>query len=106
MLFDKQAIRQRLAMQQAGVDAGRQLLYHCGWLMEQGVEATREVSELTAYAGELVNEVLYDCVQFHGGHGYMRETAVERMARDARVMSIGGGATEVMLEDIAKRSKV
>ena len=106
VLFDKQVIRQRLAMQQAKVDAGRQLLYHSAWLMEQGVDATREVSELKAYAGELVNQVLYDCVQFHGGAGYMRETPVERMSRDARVMSIGGGATEVMLEEVAKRSKV
>jgi len=56
-----------------------------------------------AYCGDLVNRVLYDCVQFHGGMGYMRETAVERMARDARIHAIGGGATEVMLEEIAKR---
>jgi acyl-CoA dehydrogenase len=42
-------------------------------------------------------------VQFHGGMGFMRETAVERMARDARVQSIGGGASEVMLEEVAKR---
>ena len=103
-LFEKQAIRQRLAMQQARTDAARALLYHCAWLMEQGVDATREVSELKALAGELVNQVLYDCVQFHGGQGYMRETPVERMARDARVMPIGGGATEVMLDEVAKRS--
>jgi acyl-CoA dehydrogenase len=56
-----------------------------------------------AYCGELVNKVLYDCVQFHGGMGYMRETAVERMSRDARVQAIGGGASEVMLEEVAKR---
>ena len=56
-----------------------------------------------AYCGELVNEVMYDCVQFHGGIGYMRESTIERMSRDARVRSIGGGATEVMLEEVAKR---
>ena len=56
-----------------------------------------------AYCGELVNRVLYDCVQFHGGMGYMREMAVERMSRDARVQAIGGGASEVMLEEVAKR---
>ena len=53
--------------------------------------------------GTLVNEVMYDCLQFHGGMGYMRETAIERMTRDARVQAIGGGATEVMLEEVAKR---
>jgi acyl-CoA dehydrogenase len=56
-----------------------------------------------ALAGDLVNQVLYDCVQFHGGMGFIRETAVERMARDARVQAIGGGASEVMLEEVAKR---
>jgi acyl-CoA dehydrogenase len=56
-----------------------------------------------AYCGELVNDVMYDCVQFHGGMGFMRESTIERMARDARVQAIGGGATEVMLEEVAKR---
>ncbi len=73
------------------------------WLDAQGFDATKEVSMAKAYCGELVNEVLYDCVQFHGGMGYMRETLVERLYRDARVYPIGGGATEVMLEEVAKR---
>ena len=49
---------------------------------------------------------MYDCVQFHGGMGYITETPVERMSRDARILPIGGGATEVMLEEVAKRSMV
>ena len=43
------------------------------------------------------------CQQFHGGMGFIRETAIERLWRDARVLAIGGGATEVMLEEVAKR---
>jgi len=105
-LYDKQTIQQRLAMMQARVDAGRQLAYHCAWLMEQGVEAVKEVSGLKAYMGELVNEVLYVCVQFHGGMCYMRESTIERMSRDARIQSIGGGATEIMLQEVAKRSYI
>jgi acyl-CoA dehydrogenase len=58
---------------------------------------------IKAMCGELVNEVTYACLQFHGGFGYMREATIERMARDARVQAIGGGATEVMLDEIAKR---
>jgi acyl-CoA dehydrogenase len=58
---------------------------------------------MKALCGTLVNEVMYDCGQFHGGMSFIRETAIERMYRDARVQSIGGGATEVMLEEIAKR---
>jgi len=102
-LWDKQTVRQRLAMLAARVAAGRQLVYHAAWLDAQGRDCVKEVSMVKAYCGELVNEVMYACQQFHGGFGYMREAAIERMARDARVQSIGGGATEVMLEEIAKR---
>lgn len=102
-LWDRQAIRQRMAERAAQVEAGRQLLYAAAWKDAQGQDCVREVSMVKAYCGDLVNRVLYDCVQFHGGMGYMRETPVERMARDARIHAIGGGATEVMLEEIAKR---
>jgi acyl-CoA dehydrogenase len=103
VLWDKQAIRQRLAQRAAEVEAGRQLVYSAAWKAARGIDCVKEVSMVKAYCGELVNRVLYDCVQFHGGMGYMRETPVERMARDARIQAIGGGATEVMLEEIAKR---
>lgn len=103
VLFDKQAIRQRLAMLEAKNQAARQFLYHCAWLAAQKRECVREVSMLKALTGELVNEVMYACQQFHGGAGYMRESAIERLTRDARVLAIGGGATEVMLEEVAKR---
>ena len=102
-LWNKQAIRQRLAMRAAEVEAGRQLVYSTAWRDAQGHDVTREVSMVKAYCGELVNAVMYDCVQFHGGMGFMRESTIERMARDARVQSIGGGASEVMLEEVAKR---
>ncbi len=102
-LWSKQAIRQRLSELAGKVEAGRQLVYHAAWLDAKGFDATKEVSMVKAYCGELVNEVMYDCVQFHGGLGFMRESTIERMSRDARVQAIGGGATEVMLEEVAKR---
>jgi acyl-CoA dehydrogenase len=102
-LWNKQAIRQRLSMLAARTEAARQLLYHCAWLVDEGRDAVREISMLKALTGELVNEVAYSCQQFHGGMGYMRECPIERLVRDARVLSIGGGATEVMLEEVAKR---
>ncbi len=102
-LWDKQAIRQRLAMRQAELDAGRELTYRAAWLAEQGEDVVREVSEVKAFVGEMANRVLYDCVQFHGGMGFISETAVERVYRDVRIASIGGGATEVMLDEVAKR---
>ncbi|MBL6612709.1 MAG: acyl-CoA dehydrogenase family protein [Reyranella sp.] len=103
VLWDKQAIRQRLAQRQSEVAAARQLLYHTAWLDAQGLNCVQEVSMVKALCAELNNKVLYDCQQFHGGGGYLRGTAIERMVRDARVESIGGGATEVMLEEVAKR---
>ncbi len=102
-LWEKQAIRQRVAMRQAELDAARELTYHAAWLTDQGEETVRVVSEVKALVGELVNSILYECVQFHGGMGYITETAVERLYRDVRIHSIGGGATEVMLEEVAKR---
>ena len=63
----------------AKVEAGRQLVWHAASLDAAGKDCVKEVSMVKAYCGELVNEVMYDCLQFHGG------------------------ATEVMLEEVAKR---
>jgi acyl-CoA dehydrogenase len=107
-LYDLGAIRQRMAMNQAQLDAVRASMYHAAWLgddvMGPGLDNVKEMSGVKAFGAELVNRIMYDCVQFHGGMGYMRETPVERMSRDARILPIGGGATEVMLEEVAKRS--
>ena len=105
-LFDLGAIRQRLAMDQAKLDAVRASMYHAAWLGEQGGDDVKAVSGLKAFGAEVVNQIMYDCVQFHGGMGYMRESAIERMYRDARILPIGGGATEVLLEEVAKRSYI
>ena len=102
-LWDKQTIRQRIAMLDAKTRAARQFMYHCAWSVTQKRDIVQEVSMLKALTGELVNEVLQTCQQFHGGMGFIRETAIERLWRDARVLGIGGGATEVMLEEVAKR---
>jgi acyl-CoA dehydrogenase len=102
-LWEQQTIRQRLSMLDAKTRAARQFMYHCAWRVTQGHDIVQDVSMLKALTGELVNEVVQACQQFHGGMGYIRETAIERLWRDARVLAIGGGATEVMLEEVAKR---
>jgi len=102
-LWDKQAIRQRLSMLSARVEAGRQLVRHAAAIDAEGRDCVKEVSMAKAYCAELLNDVVYDCLQFHGGFGYIKDSAIERMYRDARVQTIGGGATEVMLEEVAKR---
>jgi acyl-CoA dehydrogenase len=103
VLWEKQAIRQRIAMRQSELDAARELTYRAAWLSDEGEDAVRETSEVKAFVAETTNRVLYDCVQFHGGIGFIAETDIERLYRDVRIHSIGGGATEVMLEEVAKR---
>ena len=102
-LWDKQTIRQRIAMLDAKTRAARAFMYHCAWAVTQGQDVVQEVSMLKALTGELVNEVVGTCQQFHGGMGYMRGMPIERLWRDARILAIGGGATEVMLDEVAKR---
>ncbi len=102
-LWDKQAVRQKLAMLDAKTRAARQYVYHCAWRVTQGHDVVQDVSLLKALTGELVNEVVQGCQQLHGGMGFMHGTPVERLWRDARVLAIGGGATEVMLDEAAKR---
>jgi acyl-CoA dehydrogenase len=102
-LWAQPAIRQRIAMLDAKTRAARAFMYECAWRVTQGQDIVQEVSMLKALTGELVNEVVQNCQQFHGGMGYMRGTPIERLWRDARILAIGGGATEVMLEEVAKR---
>jgi acyl-CoA dehydrogenase len=102
-LWDKQAVRQRIAMLDARTRSARQYLYHCAWRVTQGHDIVQDVSMLKALTGELVNEVTQACQQLHGGMGFMTGTPIERLWRDARVLAIGGGATEVMLDEAAKR---
>ena len=80
----------------------RQMCYHCGRIMDRGEDYTREASMAKLKAGRLVREVADTCMQFHGGMGYMEEYPLARYYRDARLMSIGAGADEIMMGIIAK----
>lgn len=87
------------------IEALRQLNYYCASLMEvdeSSAEVTRIASMCKLKAGRLAREVGDICLQFHGGMGYMQEAKISRYYRDARLLSIGGGADEVMLGIIAK----
>jgi len=102
-LWDKQVIRQRLALLAARVESARHFVYSVAAMDAASIPCVKQVSMIKALCGELVNDVMDDCLQFHGGTGYMNGTAIERLYRDARVHGIGGGATEVMLDEVAKR---
>jgi acyl-CoA dehydrogenase len=101
-LADKQVVRHKLADLATRIEAGRALTYAACARFAAGEDCVREISMVKLFTAEMVNQVAYDCVQLHGGYGYMREYAVERFARDARLMTIGGGTSEIMREIIAK----
>jgi acyl-CoA dehydrogenase len=101
-LTDKQVIRHRLADLATQIEAGRWLTYAACARFAAGEDCVREISMVKLFTAEMVNRVAYDCVQLHGGYGYMREYPIERFARDARLMTIGGGTSEIMRDIIAK----
>jgi citronellyl-CoA dehydrogenase len=101
-LINKQHVQFKLAELQTEIEMVRQLNYHCVRMIVAGEDSTRETSMAKLAAGRMVRHVADWCVQFHGGYGYMDEYYVSRYWRDSRLLSIGGGADEVMLQIIAK----
>lgn len=101
-LLDNQWIHFKLAELLTEIELVKHLNYYCVRKMVAGEDATREVSMVKLKAGKLSREVADTCLQFHGGMGYVEEYPMARYFRDARLMSIGGGADEMMLGIIAK----
>jgi alkylation response protein AidB-like acyl-CoA dehydrogenase len=102
MLSDFQVTKHKLVEGYTQLEAARQLTYYAAWRMTQGLGSLKEISMAKATVTEMVCKVVDDCLQLHGGYGYFSEYGIERAFRDARLNRIGGGATEVMNEIIAK----
>ncbi|MDX1416878.1 MAG: acyl-CoA dehydrogenase family protein [Candidatus Promineifilaceae bacterium] len=101
-LLDNQWIHFKIAELLAEIEALRQLTYHCVRMYTAGQDITKEVSMAKLKAGRLARQVADTCVQFHGGMGYVEEYPIARYYRDARLLSIGAGADEIMLGIIAR----
>ena len=101
-LIDNQWIHFKIAELLTEVEALRQLTYHCVRMLVAEQDITKEVSMAKLKTGRLAREVADTCVQFHGGMGYVEEYPIARYYRDARLLSIGGGADEIMLGIIAR----
>ena len=101
-LIKKQVLRHRLADWLTEIECLQQLIYHIVRLKQAGLDATREISMGKLVAGPLMSRIADGCLQMHGGMGYMSEMIISRYYRDARGLSIGGGADEVMCDVIAK----
>ncbi|HXN83413.1 MAG TPA: acyl-CoA dehydrogenase family protein [Myxococcales bacterium] len=101
-LIKFQVWKHRFVDHLTAVEAARWLTYRACDLFARGEPAVKEISMAKLFAGDLMQKVVYDCMQFHGGMGYVTETPVARAFRDARLLTIGGGTSEVMKEIIAK----
>jgi len=101
-LIDNQVIHFRLAELLTEIEALRALCYMAVEQMVAGEDITRLASMAKLKAGRLSRQVADECLQFYGGMGYMEETRISRAYRDSRLLSIGGGADEIMLGIIAK----
>jgi citronellyl-CoA dehydrogenase len=97
-----QVWRHKFVEHLTSIEAARWLTYRACDLFNRREAAVKEISMAKLFAGDLMQRVVYDCQQFHGGMGYVVETPVARAFRDARLLTIGGGTSEIMKEIIAK----
>jgi alkylation response protein AidB-like acyl-CoA dehydrogenase len=97
-----QVIRHKFAEMATKIEAARQLVYTTAWRHVNGEYPVREISIAKLYAARISCEVADECLQIHGGNGYMKEYGIERAWRDLRLNRIGAGTDEIMLEVIGR----
>jgi alkylation response protein AidB-like acyl-CoA dehydrogenase len=97
-----QVIRHKFAEMATKLETARQMVYMTAWRHENGDYPVREISMAKLYASRIACEVADDCLQIHGGAGYMKEYGIERAWRDLRLNRIGAGTDEIMLEVIGR----
>ena len=101
-LTGHQTVRHSLVQLEAELEAARQLAYRATDLMARNKDAMREITMAKLIGGETANRVVDRCLQLWGGMGYMDEADVSRSYRDVRLITIGGGASEIMREILTK----
>ncbi|MBI4577974.1 MAG: acyl-CoA dehydrogenase family protein [Planctomycetes bacterium] len=97
-----QVLRHRLADMACETEAARRLAYHATWLFSTGQSCVTEVSMAKVVCTETCQRVVDSALQMHGGYGYIEEYPICRAYRDVRLLTIGGGTTEVMKEIVAR----
>jgi butyryl-CoA dehydrogenase len=101
-LVDHQAIQWMLADAATEIQTARLMIYYAAWLKDQRRRFTKEAAMAKLFATEMGERVCRNAIQIHGGYGYSREYPVERIYRDARLMTIGEGTSEVQRMVIAR----
>ncbi|MBK5230036.1 MAG: acyl-CoA dehydrogenase family protein [Thermoleophilia bacterium] len=97
-----QSIRHKFAAMSSKIEAARQFNYYVAWLVDRGDYPVREISQAKLFATQVACEAVDECLQIHGGWGYMKEYGIERVWRDMRLNRIGAGTDEVMLDVIGR----
>jgi alkylation response protein AidB-like acyl-CoA dehydrogenase len=102
-LSEFQAIQWMLADAATEIEAARTLLYKAAWLKQEGRPHLKEAAMAKLFATEMAERVCRNAIQVHGGYGYSSEYPVERLYRDARLMTIGEGTSEIQRLVIARQ---
>ena len=97
-----QVIRHKFAEMATKIETARQMVYTTAWRFQNGEYPVREISMAKLYASRIAVEVADECIQIHGGNGYMKEYGIERSWRDLRLNRIGAGTDEIMLDVIGR----
>jgi alkylation response protein AidB-like acyl-CoA dehydrogenase len=97
-----QVIRHKVAEMATKIETARQLVYATAWRFMNGEYPVREISMAKLHAARVAVEVADECIQIHGGAGYMKEVGIERVWRDMRLNRIGAGTDEIMLDVIGR----
>ena len=101
-IVNYQAILWMLADAATEIQAARLMVYHAAWLKDQGKPFSMEAAMAKMFASEMAERVCRNAIQIHGGYGYSHEYPVERIYRDARLMTIGEGTSEIQRIVIAR----
>jgi len=102
-LAEHQAIQFMLADAATELEAARMMVYKAAWLKQEGKPYSKEAAMAKLFATEMAERVCRNAIQIHGGYGYSREYPVERLYRDARLMTIGEGTSEIQRIIIARQ---
>ncbi|MBX9840165.1 MAG: acyl-CoA dehydrogenase, partial [Silvanigrellaceae bacterium] len=101
-IINFQAISEKIANMYIGYRAARSFIYEAAQVIEEGRRANQEAAAAKVFASEMATKVALDAIQVLGGYGYIREFPVERLMRDAKLIEIGGGTSEILRNIIVK----
>jgi alkylation response protein AidB-like acyl-CoA dehydrogenase len=101
-IYKFQAISNKLADMATEIEAAKLMTFHAAWMKDQGLDIQKEAAMAKLLASEVAMRTTTEAIQIHGGYGYVKEYDVERYFRDAKILEIGEGTSEIQRLIIAK----